>query len=432
MIDQIRNLILKLLYLLPPEIVEGTVLNTFLQLVIILIAVGVVELLLRLLFLKTLPQLLSKIKGLQFADGDTLHKVVANIIRIVSIQIFKGLLSVPFPHPGSFLYVLLVKVIAIYTVILIVQAIGFLLTASRSWMLTSGKYRNNPMVNLFEVIRIVIYFIAGLYIVSILFSVDMNKVFGSLAALSAVLMLVFKDTIMGVVASIQLSGNDMLRVGDWITVPKYGVDGSVIDISLTTVKLRNFDNTISTIPPYSLISETFQNWRFMEQSGGRRIQRSVNIDLKTIHFVDRVFVDHLKASPLVDKYIDEITRDYTPHVSERLTNIGLLRKYVEAYLSDLKVVHKDFTCLVHTKASTEQGIPLELYFFTKATDYVTYEAVASEVFDHVIAIVPYFDLAIFQKVSGNNAVFIAPKSEENSDDSQETGGAETLDSNRKA
>lgn len=415
--DQIRDLILQVLDLLPLEITAGTAFHTFMMLLAVFVAVGVIEILLRLLFLKTIPVLVSKIKEFEFADNNTLKKVVAGLIRIFSLQLFRQLLSVPFPNPEHFGRVAFSLIIALYTVVLVVKILGLLITSSRSWMLTSGKYRNNPMVNLLEVIRLVIYFIAGLYIVSLLFSVDMNKVFGSLAALSAVLMLVFKDTIMGVVASIQLSSNDMLRVGDWITVPKYGVDGTVLDVSLTTVKIRNFDNTISTIPPYSLISETFQNWRFMEQSGGRKIQRAVNIDLKSIGFVDESFVDRLKASPLEDRYIDEVVNDgFTPHVSDRMTNIGLLRKYVEAYLKQLEIVHPGYSCLVHTKAPTEQGIPLELYFFTKATDYVTYEAVASEVFDHVIAIVPFFELAIFQKVSGNNAVYIAPKTEDEKKD----------------
>ena len=402
--DQIRDLILHLIYLFPLDLAQGTALHTLLMLAIVFVAIAAIELLLRLLFLKTLPGLIAKIKEFEFADSGTLRVVIASFIRIFTVQLFMQLLSVPFPEPGHVWRVLLTKLIAIYTVFLIVKILSALLTASRTWMVTSSKYRNNPMVNLIEVIRIFIFFIAGLYIVSLLFSVDMDKVFGSLAALSAVLMLVFKDTIMGVVASIQLSSNDMLRVGDWITVPKFGVDGNVLDVSLTTVKIQNFDNSISTIPPYSLISETFQNWRFMEASGGRKIQRAVNIDLKSIKFVDDDFVLKLKESPLVDRYIDRVVEDFTPHVSERMTNAGLLRKYVEAYLKELEVVHKGFSCLVHTKAPTEQGIPLELYFFTTATDFVTYEAIASEVFDHVIAIVPFFDLAIFQKVSGNDAL----------------------------
>ena len=410
--EQIRDLILHIMYLLPINLTAGTALHTFFMLVMVLVAVGVIELLLRLLFLKTVPNLISKIKEFEFADYKTLRKVISNFIRIFSIQLFRQLLTVPYPQPEHVARILLSTLVAIYTVILIVQIFGALLTSARQWMLTTSKYRNNPMVNLTEVVRILIYFVAGLYIVSLLFDVDMNKVFGSLAALSAVLMLVFKDTIMGVVASIQLSANDMLRVGDWITVPKYGVDGTVLDVSLTTVKLQNFDNTISTIPPYSLITETFQNWRFMEESGGRKIQRAVNIDLKSIKFVDDSFVGSLKEAPLIDRYIDEVLKDYTPHVSDQMTNIGMLRKYMEAYLKHLEIVHPRFTCLVRTTTPGEKGIPLELYFFTKATDFVTYEAVTSEVFDHLIAIVPFFGLSIFQSVSGNDAVYIGAKPKE--------------------
>lgn len=399
--DQIRTLILDLLHLLPLELAEGTALKTFLVLVVVLVAVAAVELLLRLLFLKTLPKLISRIKGFGFADNHTLQKVISNLIRIFSVQLFKGLLPVSFPEQDSVWRTLFTVVIAIYTVLLVVQIFSRLISSSRTWMLTSSRYRNNPMVNLLEVIRIVIFFIAGLYVVSLLFNVDMNKVFGSLAALSAVLMLVFKDTIMGVVASIQLSGNDMLRVGDWITVPKYGVDGTVEDVSLTTVKIRNFDNTVSTIPPYSLITETFQNWRFMEDSGGRRLQRSLYIDMKSVRFVDDAFVTELKKAPVIDKYIDEVLDNFNPRVSERMTNLGLLRKYVEVYLKHLDVVHPKYSCLVLTKAPTEHGIPLQLYFFSKATDWLTFESVASEIFDHLIAIVPYFDISIFQKASGN-------------------------------
>ena len=402
--NQIRDLILSFIYLLPIEFSSNSPLQTLFLFLIVLAAAVLFELLLRLLFLKTIPVLISKIKEFEFADNNTLRRVTASFIRILTLGLFRKLLSIPFPEHDQVLRVILTTLISIYTVLLVAGIIGALLSASRTWMFTSTKYRNNPLVNLFEVIRIIIYFLAGLYIVSILFSVDITKVYASLAALSAVLMLVFKDTILGVVASIQLSANDMLRVGDWITVPKYGVDGNVLDVSLSTVKIQNFDNSISTLPPYSLISETFQNWRFMEESGGRKIQRAVNIDLKSIKFVDDKFAQKLKEAPLVDRYIDEVLKDFTPHVSEKMTNIGLLRKYVEAYLKHLEIVEPQYSCIVHTKAPTEQGIPLELYFFTKATDFVTYEAVASEVFDHVIAIVPFFDLAIFQKVSGEDAI----------------------------
>ena len=401
---QIRNLILDLLYLLPLDLAEGTPLKTILVLAVVLVAVGAIEILLRLLFLKTLPKLISRVKEFGFADNLTLQKIISNLIRIFSIQLFKNLLPVSFPEADNVWRTIFGVVISIYTVILLVQIMGRLISSLRAWLLTSSRYRNNPMVNLLEVLRIVIYFIAGLYIISILFSVDMKVVFGSLAALSAVMMLVFKDTIMGVVASIQLSGNDMLRVGDWITVPKYGVDGTVEDVSLTTVKIRNFDNTVSTIPPYSLITETFQNWRFMEESGGRRVQRSLYIDMNSIRFVDDAFVTELRKAPVIGKYIDEVLDNYSPLVSERKTNFGLLRKYVEVYLKHLDAVNTGYSCLVHTKAPTEQGIPMQLNFFSKATDWVTCEAVAGEVFDHLIAIVPYFDLKIFQRASGDTDV----------------------------
>ena len=243
---------------------------------------------------------------------------------------------------------------------------------------------------------------------------DTYLVFAGLVASAAILMLVFKDTLLGFVAGIQLSANDMLRPGDWITMEKYGANGTVIEVTLNAVKVKNFDNTITTIPPYALVSDAFQNWRGMSESPGRRIKRSINIDMNSVSFCTPEMLTKFRKISLLTDYIDEKEKELNAYNEahriddsirvngRRQTNIGVFRAYLVNYLKSLPEVSKELTCMVRQLQPTETGIPIELYFFSSVKDWVPYEGIQSDVFDHVLAVIPEFGLSVFQNVSGSD------------------------------
>ncbi|MDO5035781.1 MAG: mechanosensitive ion channel [Porphyromonas sp.] len=409
---EIRQWLIQLIDFLNLGLVEDTFLYKLLSLGIVVAFVVVVEILLRLFFLRSIPKMLARIPALKGMEMKSKEKVVGRVIRIITVSMLAGLLPIVFTNPTSVALKLLRMACSIYNTVLIAQVLGMILNMTRNWMLSSEKHRNSPLVNLFQVIKGIVWFIAVLVIFSILFSMDMKTIATSLTALSAVLMLVFKDSILGFVASIQLSSNDMVRVGDWITVPKTGVDGDVIDISLATVKVRNFDKTVSYIPPYSLLTDSFQNWRPMQESGGRRVVRSIYIDMRTIKYADQAFLDKLRAEPILRDYIEDASKEIevdneTRGLKEsitrrRLTNVGVFRKYVVKYLQNNPYVHQDYTLLVRQRQPSELGLPIELYFFTNTTVWSDYESIQSDVFDHLLAVIDYFDLSVFQAVNGND------------------------------
>ncbi len=265
-----------------------------------------------------------------------------------------------------------------------------------------------------QLVKLLVVIIAGLFIISIVFKTDVRQIVLGMGAMAAVLILVFKDTILGLVASIQLSANNMVQVGDWITIPSRGADGTVLDITLNTVKVQNWDKTISMVPTYALVSESFNNWRGMEESGGRRIKRSINIDIKSVRFLDKKLRDRLYRIQLLRPYLDEkeaeINKynaennidDSSPANGRRLTNLGTFRVYAELYLANHPKMRSDMTLLVRQKQPTEHGIPIELYAFSQVQDLVPFEIVQSDIFDHLVAVVPEFGLAIFQKPTGDD------------------------------
>lgn len=233
-----------------------------------------------------------------------------------------------------------------------------------------------------------------------------------LGALTAVLLLIFQDTIKGLVASIQISANRMVAPGDWIEMPKYGADGDVVEIGLNTVKVQNFDHTVTTIPTYALVSESFKNWRGMSVSGGRRIKRSIILDINSVHFCDSAELAELENIALLKNYLkDKKTQlqqanqqrgiDESDQANARnLTNIGTFRAYIDAYLHQHQKVHKNMTCMVRQLKPTPTGLPLELYFFTNDVDWTHYENIQADIFDHLFAIAKHFNLRIFQQPSG--------------------------------
>jgi len=270
-----------------------------------------------------------------------------------------------------------------------------------------------------QVLKLVLYFVTGILLLSLLLQKTPFYFLSGLGALTAVLMFVFKDVLMGFVAGIQLIANKMVAPKDWIEIPKYGADGDVLEITLTTVKVQNFDNTITTIPTYALINESFKNWRNMNLSGGRRIKRYVNIDLGSIKFCSSEMLEQFKRIQLISQYIQNrqeeiLVYNKKHHVDEstlvngrRLTNIGVFRSYVEAYLRQHPMIHKDMTFLIRQLSPSENGLPIEIYVFCKDTNWTAYEAIQADIFDHILAVVPEFDLRVFQEPSGSDFQKIA-------------------------
>lgn len=274
--------------------------------------------------------------------------------------------------------------------------------------------KTRPIKGYMQVAKIIVFLIGAIVIFSTLFNKNPLGLIGGLGAFSAVLLLVFKDPIMGFVGGIQLSANNMLIPGDWISMPKYGADGTVIDVALTTVKVQNWDKTISTIPTYSLISDSFINWRGMEESGGRRIKRSINIDLKSIKFcTDEMLKKFLKIEH-VKEYVDRTEKELIEYNKQhniddsvlvngrRQTNIGVFRAYLNGYLHNRNDVHDGMTFLIRQLQPTEKGLPIEIYVFSKIQEWAKYEDLQSDIFDHIIAIVPEFDLRIYQNPTGDD------------------------------
>lgn len=270
-----------------------------------------------------------------------------------------------------------------------------------------------PLKGIFQGIKLVSAIIISILVISLLIGQSPAILISGLGAMAAVLMLVFKDPILGLVAGIQLSANDMLKLGDWLEMPKYGADGAVIDIGLTTVKVRNWDNTITTIPTWSLVSDSFKNWSGMSASGGRRIKRSLNIDTTSIHFLDEREQQRLIQARLLKPYMDsrhqEISEwnqqnaaDHSVLNLRKMTNIGTFRAYLQEYLRNHPRLRKDMTMMVRQLAPDANGLPIEIYCFTSTVVWAEYESIQADIFDHIFAVVDEFGLRIHQSPTGND------------------------------
>ncbi|MCE1197768.1 MAG: mechanosensitive ion channel family protein, partial [Marinilabiliales bacterium] len=294
--------------------------------------------------------------------------------------------------------------------ILLAMTLGLVrfLDASQDIYNTYPFAQERPIKGYIQLVKILIYFIAGIILISILVNQDPGKLFAGLGAMAAVLMFVFKDPILGFVASIQLAANKMVKPGDWITVPKFGVDGTVVDISLTTVKIQNWDKTITSLPTYSLVSESVTNWIGMQESGGRRIQRSIFLDMTCIKFCDTQFLDKIAHLPIIQQY-DALKKAENPdnprwieQVDPQPTNLSLFRSYVEAFLWTNPKTHNDMALIVRFLQSTERGLPLEYIVFSKEQQSEKFESTQAEIVDHLLAVISEFDLKVFQNPSGGD------------------------------
>ncbi|MCH2278812.1 MAG: mechanosensitive ion channel family protein [Vicinamibacterales bacterium] len=282
-------------------------------------------------------------------------------------------------------------------------------------ILSSSKLsRSVPLTSIVQVVRLIVYCIAAIAALSLVLGKSPVLLLSGLGAMTAVLMLVFKDPILGFIGGIQLSANQMVAPGDWIEMPAYGADGDVLEVGLTSVKIRNFDNTITTIPTYGLISGSFKNWRGMSESGGRRIKRAIHIDMNSVHFCDDETLVRLAKIPHMAAYLErkqhELVRWKAEHDADanrpsnlrRLTNVGTFRAYIVAYLRNHSMIRQEMTFLVRHLAPSAQGLPIEIYVFSRDTDWVRYEDLQADIFDHILAMAPEFGLSVYQSPSGRD------------------------------
>lgn len=305
-------------------------------------------------------------------------------------------------------------VIYVYMIFVAMRVFDSFANAMHGIYETLPSSKDKPIKGYIQIIKILVYFIAILYTYGLLFHKEMGTLIAGLGALAAVLLLIFKDTILGLVAGVQLSANDMVRIGDWIEMPKFGADGDVIEISLHTVKVQNWDKTISTIPSYALVSDSFINWRGMQESGGRRIKRHINIDMKSVRFCDEELITKFKKIQYLSDYIDKKRAEIDQYNKEnnidlaamangrRITNLGTFRKYCEFYLKNHPKIHDKMTFLVRQLQPTDKGLPLEIYVFSNDQVWANYEAIQADIFDHLIAVIPEFGLRIFQQPTGDD------------------------------
>ena len=301
----------------------------------------------------------------------------------------------------------------IYTMLVVLLVVQALLDAFHDVYRTFEWSKQVPIYSFIQAIKLIVYMVGGVFIVAKLMGKDPSVIFGSLGALTAVLMLVFKDSILGFAAGIHLTTNKMLSLGDWLEMPKYGADGDVIEIGLTTVKVQNFDKTITTLPTYTLISDAFKNWRGMSESPGRRIKRSILIDLNSIRFCDEALLESLASIQAISGYIREKQKEVQafnqqldtggsdhPANGRRLTNIGTFRAYLVAFLRQHPLINQEMTLLVRQLEPTPRGLPLQIYVFSSDKRWVEYEGIVSDLFDHILSVMKEFDLRAYQEPSG--------------------------------
>jgi len=300
----------------------------------------------------------------------------------------------------------------IYMIIILMLVLDSVLNAIEDIYRNFSASKEIPIKGFIQISKIALYFLSTILIIAILLNKTPLYLLSGIGALTAVLMLIFRDAILGFVAGIQLAANRMVANGDWIEMPKYGADGDVLEVTLTTVKVQNWDKTVTTIPTYALISESFKNWRGMQESGGRRIKRSVNIDMSSIRFCDEEMLERFAKIQYITQYIDKTKHELKAFNEaakvdnaslangRRMTNVGTFRAYVQSWLLNHPMINKQMTFLVRQLQPTEYGLPIEIYVFSKDQVWANYEAIQADIFDHILAVLPEFDLRVYQNPSG--------------------------------
>tara|TARA_B110001452_G_C15224366_1_gene424396 strand:- start:892 stop:2130 length:1239 start_codon:yes stop_codon:yes gene_type:complete len=345
-------------------------------------------------------------------DDILIEKKVFNSLSTLVPLIFIQYLSIPLLSNFTSLIPFVHIAVKVSLVLVITSVLMKALKALEEASKKIPSFKDKPIVSYIQIASIMIYVVAAILIFATILDKDPLALLGALGALTAVLMLVFKDTILGLVASIQISSNDMVRVGDWVSMPKYGTDGDVLEITLNTVKIQNWDKTISTIPTYAFISDSFKNWRGMTDSKGRRIKRSLNIDMTSIKFCTDEEITRYKKVEMLKDYVELVQSEITTHNDanshdkssllngRNLTNIGLFREYAHQYLAANKNLRKDLTLMVRQLEPTENGLPIEVYCFSNNIAWTEYERIQADIFDHLLSSIPSFELEIFQNPTG--------------------------------
>lgn len=392
--------------------VSSRYLNMIVLLIITLVIIVLVDLIIRKFLLNLFAKFSEKTKT-HFDDYVVKNRVPRNVAHIIPLLIaleFVPIIFVDFDYMEN----LVEKGIQVFSILLTIWIIRSFIKATRDYLNTKENLKDKPINSYVQVILIIVWSIGLLSAFAIVTGIPFFKFLTTLGAASAVILLIFRDTIMGFVASLQVSINDMVQNDDWITFEKFGADGNVVEINLATVKVQNFDKTITTIPTYALISDSFKNWRGMENSGGRRIKRAIIIKQSSINYLDSQKVKELKKIESIADYLEKRSTDIDNYNRERninkellingrnLTNIGVFRKFIETYIENHSAINKDMMIMTRQLAPTSQGIPLEIYAFSKDKRWQNYEYIMADIFDYIIAAVPYFDLEIFELATDLN------------------------------
>lgn len=375
----------------------------------IILLCAFIHFLIKFYFLKLIQKLVLKSK-VKWDDILIEKKVIQRILRIVPFMVLYNFADA-FPMADTWLKKATLCIIAVLTLSTVDSILNSIIEYYR--MIRSDN--QGPIRGYVQTSKLIINIAGAIFIIAIIMDTSPGTIFAGLGAMTAVLMFVFKDSILGLLASIQISSNHLVRIGDWIEMPKYGIDGDVIDISLHTIKVQNWDKTIASIPSYALISDSFKNWRGMSESGGRRIKRAIHIDIGSIKFCDDTLKSKLSKFSLLKDYLQQKEEDIKNHNEKlqldsgemingrHLTNIGTFRAYIVAYLKNNPKIHTEgMTFLVRQLPPGETGLPLEIYVFSNDQVWVNYEGIQSDIFDHLLAIVPQFDLKVFQNPTGQD------------------------------
>ncbi|PIY12606.1 MAG: mechanosensitive ion channel protein MscS [Flavobacteriaceae bacterium CG_4_10_14_3_um_filter_33_47] len=389
-------------------------LNMIALAITLLLLVLIFDFVIRKILIQVFSRFASKSKT-NFDDLMVANKVPRNIAHIIPLLVMLEFMPVVLTD-FNYYENIVEKTLEVLSIVLTLWIVRSILNTVKDYLKTLPRLRDKPIDSYIQVFMIFAWVLGAFSALAIITDISFWKFFTGLGAASAVIILIFKDTILGFVASIQVSINDMVHIGDWITFEKYGADGDVIEINLATVKVQNFDKTITTIPTYALISDSFKNWRGMVNSEGRRIKRALNIKLSSVKYLSVDEVNKLKKIGLITPYLDKRQSDIDvynrsnnidkelPLNGRNLTNIGVFRKYAQTYLEQHSAINKDMMIMVRQLAPTTQGIPIEIYAFSSDKRWENYEYIMSDIFDHLIASIPYFDLELFELPTGSSFV----------------------------
>ena len=389
--------------------------QTIALVLITLVALGL-EYLIKIISYRIVKKFREKLPHQGFMYSLLSPKIVKNCCQLITPFVLISFIPLLFQGDEYNFVTFFLRTCGVYVTAIIMRLIMSLLAAGFETYSKKEEFKDRPIKGLLQTAQTIVFIIGAIIIISMFIGKEPGYLLTGLGASAAVLMLVFQDSILGVVSGIQLSANNMLRVGDWITVPKHNADGTVIEVSLNTVKVQNFDKTITTLPPYALIKDSFQNWRGMIDANGRRVKRSINIDMTSVRFCTAEMLESFKQIDLLKEYINEKEAEISSfneshQVNEdilingrRQTNLGVFRNYLTLYLKTIPRVNKNdnFMCMVRQLQPTETGLPLELYFFSNTSNWVQYETLQADVFDHLLASISSFGLRVFQSPTGQD------------------------------